>query len=178
MVIQWARRPCVATTTRLRWSTVCWTQLRRRVQTLNLKIRLNSRTISSFRLYAFAFVRRHIHHALLLPTPSITMYAGPKQWLLISVFRAQNSFSSLTNTISLFLNQKESKSPARDTNKIDKLRYSTRRILEQRCHADTCNLQPAHPISSLFSQLLISRNLQGKDKREENAHWEFQETIQ
>ena len=88
--------PSLATTTRLRWSTVCWTQLRRRVQTLILKIRLNSRTISSLRLYAFAFVRRHIHHTLLLPTPSITMYAGPKQWLLISVFRSQNSFSSLT----------------------------------------------------------------------------------
>ena len=122
-------------------------------------------TISSFRLYAFAFVRRHIHHTLLLPTPSITMCAGPKQRLLISVFRAQNSFSSLTKTVSLFLNRKESKSPARDTNKIDKLRYSTRRILERRCHADTSNLEPAHPILSLFSQLLISRNLQRKGKR-------------
>ena len=90
--------PSLATTTRMRWSTVCWTQLRRRVQTLNLKIRLNSRTISSFRLYAFAFVKRHIHHNLLLPTPSITMYAGPKQWLLISVFRAQHSFSSFTRS--------------------------------------------------------------------------------
>ena len=32
-----------------------------------------------------------------------------------------------------------------------------------------------HPF---FSQLLISRNLQRKEKREENAHWEFQETMQ
>ena len=93
------------------------------------------------------------------------MCAGPKQRLLISVFRAQHSFSSLTHTVSLFLNRKESKSPARDTNKIEKLRYKTRRILERRCHADTSNLEPAHPILSLFSQLLISRNLQRKGKR-------------
>ena len=160
MVTQWARRPCVATTTRLRWSTVCWTQLRRRVQILNLKIRLNSRTISSFSLYDFAFVRRHIHPALLLPTASITIYAGPKQWLLISVFRAQNSFSSLTNTISLFLNRKQSKSTARAH-----VEYSNNVVMQILAIYNQRIL--FHPF---FSQLLISRDLQRKEIREENAH--------
>ena len=44
----------------------------------------------------FAFVRR----PFALPTASITIYAGTKESILISVFRAQNSSSSLTNTIS------------------------------------------------------------------------------
>ena len=104
-----------------------------------------------------------IHHTLLLPTPSITMCAGPKQRLLISVFRAQHSFSSLAHTVSLFLHRK--KVNIQREIQQDKLRYKTRRILERRCHADTSNLEPAHPILSLFSQLLISRNLQRKGKR-------------
>ena len=70
--------PSLATTTRLRWSTVCWTKLRRRVQTIS----------------------HLLEDALLLPTASITIYAGTKESILISVFRAQNSSSSLTNTIS------------------------------------------------------------------------------
>ena len=116
--------PSLATATRLRWSTVCWTKLPRRVQTIShlLEDALLCRLLQSpfmqewknqfkFRYFArnTVFCRcrvQTISHlledALLLPTASITIYAGTKESILISVFRAQNSFSSLTNTISLF----------------------------------------------------------------------------
>ena len=112
----------LATATRLRWSTVCWTKLPRRVQTIShlLEDPLLCRLLQSpfmqewknqfkFRYFArnTVFCRcrvQTISHlledALLLPTASITIYAGTKESILSSVFRAQNSSSSLTNTIS------------------------------------------------------------------------------
>ena len=108
----------------------------------------------------FAFVRRHIHPALLLPTASITIYAGTKESILISVFRAQNSSSSLTNTISLFLHSKQSKSTARAH-----VQYSSNVVMQIFAIFNKRIL--FHPF---FSQFLISRNLHRHEQREKNAH--------
>ena len=128
----------LATATRLRWSTVCWTKLPRRVQTIS----------------------HLLEDALLLPTASITIYAGTKESILISVFRAQNSSSSLTNTISLFLHWKQSKSTA-----TAHVQYSSNVVMQIFAIFNKRIL--FHPF---FSQFLISRNLHRHEKREKNAH--------
>ena len=119
--------PSLATATRLRWSTVCWTKLPRRVQTIS----------------------HLLAGALLLPTASITIYAGTKESILISVFRAQNSSSSLTNTISLFLHWKQNKSTA-----TAHIQYSSNVVMQIFAMFNKRIL--FHPF---FSQFLISRNL-------------------
>ena len=130
--------PSLATTTRLRWSTVCWTKLRRRVQTIS----------------------HLLEDALLLPTASITIYAGTKESILISVFRAQNSSSSLTNTISLFLHWKQNKSTA-----TAHIQYSSNVVMQIFAIFNKRIL--FHPI---FSQFLISRNLHRHEQGEKNTH--------
>ena len=104
----------------------------------------------------FAFVRR----PFALPTASITIYAGTKESILISVFRAQNSSSSLTNTISLFLHWKQNKSTA-----TAHIQYSSNVVMQIFAIFNKRIL--FHPI---FSQFLISRNLHRHEQGEKNAH--------
>ena len=170
--------PSLATATRLRWSTVCWTKLPRRVQTIShlLEDPLLCRLLQSpfmqewknqfkFRYFArnTVFCRcrvQTISHlledALLLPTASITIYAGTKESILISVFRAQNSSSSLTNTNSLFLHWKQSKSTA-----TAHVQYSSNVVMQIFAILNKRIL--FHPF---FFQFLISRNLHRHEQGE------------